>query len=103
MSDDKLFDFIVARSKTRETSTLTIATIAASASLILLALYFQPVIQTNENYSNLIRIMGILFPVIGIAYNEVTSRTIQDADQIWIRNKILNETPKESKNDVEKT
>jgi len=96
LTDDKLFDFIVARSRTRETSTLTIATIAASASLILLALYF----QADQEQKILILIMGILFPSLGIAYREVTNKTIHEEDQTWIRKYLLKnlEDAKKNKN-----
>lgn len=79
---EKLLDLLERRARTRETSSLTIATIAASASLILLGIFFQ-IDKEVENYDYirwLVGIIGFVFPVIGLAYKEVTDYTIQEHD-----------------------
>jgi len=89
MSDDKIFDLLVSRTLTRETSTLTILTITASASLILIPLFYQIYQELNWAFG----IIGILFPIFGLLYREVTYRTIQRDDYNEIRN-IVNDTKK---------
>ena len=96
----KLYDTLLARKETRTTSTLTIATIASSASLLLFIFYFQaPMIiledtqdglevipdSLKKEIKNIIPALGILFPIIGIFYHDITYRTITKFD-----NKILN-------------
>jgi len=76
---EKLLDLLERRARTRETSTLTIATVASSASLILLGVFFN--IPIDDQYHRwLLGIMGFVFPLIGLAYREVTYYTIQEHD-----------------------
>lgn len=89
MSDDKMFDYILARSRTRESSTLTVATVASSASLILLALYMQIITQPDfwltQDQDILIKTAGCIFIVLGIAYRDFTALTIHGDDEHWLR------------------
>ena len=48
--NDSMFQYILARSRTRETSILAVATIASSASLILLGLFIQIQIEVTGCY-----------------------------------------------------
>ena len=76
MTEDKLFNLLVARIQTRETSTLAITIIAASASLILLGF----VCQVNEEQRIPLVCIGIIYPILGILYREITYATIQKND-----------------------
>ena len=84
MSYDKLYDMILARRETRTTTTLTMATIASSASLLLFIFYLQPE-NLDVKSKILIPILGIVFPLIGISYREITYKYIHKHD-----NTILN-------------
>jgi len=76
MTEDKLFNLLVSRTLTRETSTLTISTVTASASLILIPLFC----QVDQDLSWYFGIIGIIFPIFGLLYREATYRTIQKDD-----------------------
>lgn len=84
MSDDKIFDLLVSRTLTRETSTLAILIVSASASLILLPLFC----QSGSELKWLFGIMAIIFPILGILFREVTYRTIQEDDYNEIRKRV---------------
>jgi len=84
MSDDKTFDLLVSRTLTRETSTLAILIVSASASLILLPLFC----QSGSELKWLFGIMAITFPILGILFREVTYRTIQEDDYNEIRQRV---------------
>jgi len=81
MTEDKLFNLLVARTQTRETSTLAVVIIAASTSLVLLGF----VCPVNDEQRNYIACIGILYPLLGIAYREITYVTIQNHDYDKIR------------------
>jgi len=76
MAEDKLFDLLVARIQTRETSTLAIVIIAASTSLILLGF----VCQIDVEQRTPLVIIGILYPILGMSFREIAYRTIQNHD-----------------------
>lgn len=78
MSDDKLFNYLVSRVQGRESASIALATIASSASLVLLGLSIHPQSLTKV-------VLGVGFVFIGFAYNEITFRTIQrnDLKTIW--------------------
>ena len=96
MSDE--FNYRLQRSRTRESSILTIATIASSASLVLFALLFQAQVQVEsseggysdslDRYTSWIQIMGIMFAIVGILYRDVTALSIQRTDECFIRQKV---------------
>lgn len=94
MTNDKLFEFLLTRLTTRETASLAFATIASSASLVLLAF--------GKDIADfwLIPVIGILFPAFGIAYIEITNHTIHKYDHELIR-RIIKDDP-ETKLDSEK-
>lgn len=79
--DGKLLDVLIARTQTRETSTLAISMIAASTSLILLAFVCQP----NGEQQNLLAGVGILYPILGMSFREIAMRTMQNHDWKHIR------------------
>lgn len=89
MSQDDEFQYRLARSRTREASTLTIATVASSASLVLLGLYIQAQIEVNWNLAPEIKLwiagVGIAFSAVGIIYREVTAKTIHRIDENWLK------------------
>jgi len=76
VTKDKLFNLLVARTQTRETSTLAITIIAASASLVLLGFACQVV---EEDRIPLV-IIGILYPTLGMVFREFIYQTIQKHD-----------------------
>ena len=86
---DAFFDYILARSRARESSTLTLATVAASISLVLFALYIQADIEPEPNeqaaifakYKYWISCTGLLFALVGISYRAITAHTIHRWDQ----------------------
>jgi len=81
MTEDRLFSLLVARTQTRETSTLAVVIIAASTSLILLGF----VCLVNEGQRNYIACIGILYPILGILYREIAYATLQNRDLKQIR------------------
>ena len=93
--NDKALDVLIARTNTRETSTLTIVTVAASASLILLGLYSQDSLQPSWIIGGL----GMAFPILGLIYRTITYYTIQKDDYDEIRNRIPSKDHKIIKNE----
>jgi len=98
VSDENLFDFMVARSQARQTNTLAIASIASSASLVLFILNFQGPKPLEDS----IFVLGVLFPLLGFAYYEIKQKTIQNSDFSWILKKIDEQTPNNEKEKVKK-
>lgn len=103
MTDEKLFQYLVSRVQVRETSTLTVAAIASSASIILLGLYFSPSLLDEEmtQERNIIFWVGILSPIIGFSYFEIIFATQQSWDYNTI-NKMIREETKLSKYELHK-
>jgi len=109
---DEEFQYLNTRIHTREHSTLTIATVAASASLICFTLYvqqktellslpFQSTINIQQQLVNfllliqnrcemiyLIGILGFSLALLGVLYREVTVFTIDIKDYNALRNRI---------------
>jgi hypothetical protein len=84
-TDFHLAEMIQARINTRETSTLTIATVAASASLVLLALAANPESSFAYTHHAWLRFAGFLFALLGIIYRELTILTADAADYSRLR------------------
>lgn len=84
--DEKVFNAVLNQISSRETANLALATIASSASLVLLGLVLNDFIKIVNN-ENLwwISILGILFPLLSLAHNEITRLTIHTRQQEWIR------------------
>lgn len=99
MSDEKLFQYLVSRIQTRETSTHTVATIASSASLILFVLFFSDNLSDVEELT--IRLLGIILPIIGFAYFEVVFGTQQRWDYENLREIINKESTTFSKEKID--
>lgn len=74
--DNMLFDYILSGVRTRESSTLVIATVASSASLVLLALN----LDNSNTLFTLYAAAGFWFPIIGFVYREITINSIDHAD-----------------------
>ncbi len=83
MSDDKILDLLISRTLTRETTTLTILVVTASVSLIFLPLFC----QSGSDLKWLFGCLGIIFPILGILYREITYKTIQQDDYDEIKNR----------------
>ena len=84
----RLAEMIQARINTREASTLTIAAVAASASLVLLALAASPESSYAHTHHAWLRFAGFLFALLGILYRETTILTVDAADHARL-NEIL--------------
>lgn len=80
MTNENLLNALVSRVASRETASIALITISSTASLVLLGY----VIDFKDQYG-WISVLGILFPIIAFAYDEVTRLTIQKSDQKWIR------------------
>jgi len=80
MSDEKLFHYLASRIQTRETSIHTIAIITSSASLLLFVLYFSGDFSSTIQDEVIVRLLGILLPLIGFSYFEVVFGTQQRWD-----------------------
>jgi len=91
MKYEKLYDMILARRETRTITTQNLAIIASSASLLLLILYLPDAKDLQKNFGNLIPVLGIIFPIIGITYHEITYRTIHRFDNEILNNLVLND------------
>lgn len=94
MSDDKipdrLFDYVLTRVRTRESSTLVIATVTTSASLVFFALasdskFIDPILIPFIPW------IAVFTAWLGIAYREVTILTIDQADYNDIHCMLKNE------------
>lgn len=83
-SNSRLAEMIQARIGTRESSTLTIATVAASASLVLLALSASPGSYNSTTHHSWLRFGGFLFALLGILYRETTILTIDAQDHAML-------------------
>jgi len=92
MTDENLFQYLLSRVQTRESSTLGLATIASSASLILFGIYFS--FNIDEQIKNVVWWLGLLLPIIGFTYFEVTFAT----QQSWDYKNILKQIKKDLKN-----
>jgi len=75
MSSERKFQELLAEVTTRANTTLTIAVLASSASLVL----FGIANRTNPDFE-LISSAGVLFPVLGVLYRELTILSIDTAD-----------------------
>ena len=100
MAEDKLFQFLVSRVNVRETSTLTVASITSSASVILWGLY----LQLFDKYVDLefVRVFGIILPILGYAYFETTFATQQRWDFDEINKMIKNDTEPDKYDNLKK-
>lgn len=87
MSYDKLYDQLLARKETRESSTLSLVTLASSASLILFIFF----LNDEGEHRVLINILGILFPLIAIIYREINFYYIQAHDNTVLNAILLKE------------
>lgn len=85
-ADEKLLHLLISRRSARESSSLTFLVISSSASLVLLGFILN---CCNLEEFWFIPIFGILFPVLGLLYSEITNRTIQKYDHDQIRKLIL--------------
>lgn len=75
------FNYRLSRLNSRESSSIALAGIASSASLVLLGLQLQPDVLPNTAMTTL----GISFSFLGFAYNEITCRTLLQRDNEKIK------------------
>ena len=88
-NDDKLFQYILGRLQNRESASTTLTIIASSASLVFLS-----IILTKDSIQLFpYVVIGILFPTIGIIYNELTYRGIHTNDHYKIQKLIEKQYP----------
>jgi len=102
VSYDKLYDQLLARKESRESSTLTMVAIASSASLLLFIFYVGNLDKITPDLilSNIIQIIGIVFPLLGIFYREITFRSIQAHDNTILNAILLRDVPDVSQHDI---
>lgn len=89
----RLFEYVLARSAARESSILAVASIAASASLVLFGLYLQVLCDDNVCGNKLtqdfidipVKIIGILFAITGLAYRAITAHGIHKDHENWLK------------------
>jgi len=91
VDDAKLFQYLVSRVQVRETATLTLTTIASSASLILFGLFFSFGFSGTDQ--EIVRFIGIISPILGFAYFEIVFAT----QQSWDYHEISEMIKKDSK------
>jgi uncharacterized membrane protein len=70
---------ILSRMNTRESSTLTFATVAASASLVVLALTIERHLEMP--FYLWLQLIGLVFAILGFAYREITDRSFDVAER----------------------
>ncbi len=98
MSDDRFFNYLSSRVSSRESASLALVGLSSSSSLVFLGLVFEKL--TTASYWEFFFI-GILFPSLGFAYNEITNRGIHKDDQ-HIINELIKEEDKEKWNTEKK-
>ena len=102
MDNEKLFQYLVSRVQVRESSTLTIASIASSASIILWGLYLSLIYSDIEIDLEFARVVGIILPILGYAYFEISFTTQQRWDYDEITRMIKEDTPSDKQDDLKK-
>lgn len=83
---DRLFNYLSARVSSRESASLSLVGIASSASLVLLGLVFEKITTAYWEFFSI----GIVFPSLAFAYNEITNRGLHKDDQKVINDLIKN-------------
>lgn len=73
---DRLFNYLTSRLANRESASLALAGFAATASLVFLGLIF-----TKNYFLWEFFFIGIIFPILAFAYNEITNRGLHKDDQ----------------------
>ena len=73
-------NLVMGRINTRETSTLTVATLAASVSLVLLALVVPLSTPNARIYHLWLRLAGFLLALLGVLYRETTIHTVDQRE-----------------------
>jgi hypothetical protein len=89
--NDRLADRILARINTRENSTLTIATVTASGSLVLLGLVVSTATPGNSTSHLFLRFGAFAVATLGILYRETTILTVDRCD--WAQISQLEDMP----------
>ena len=77
------FQYRLSRLNARESSSIGLATIASSASLVLLGISFS--LSLDALHITELTIIGVSFICLGFAYNEVTCRTILKNDNDFFK------------------
>lgn len=93
---DRLFNYLTARTSSRESASLALVGLASSSSLVFLGL-----ISIKNNFYWEFFFIGILFPSLGFAYNEITNRGIHKDDQKVINN-LIKSTDENAWKEIEK-
>lgn len=87
MSNPEKDSFFVSRIATRESSTLTFATVAASSSLVVLALVID---RKPQSVYPWVSVIGMLFSLLGTVYREATVWSIDNAEYEEISDELHN-------------
>ena len=80
--DEKVFNYLISRVSSRESASIAVISLASSASLIFLGLTYE------KHFLWEFFIIGISFPALAYAYNEITNRGLHQDDQKAINNLI---------------
>lgn len=86
--DDKIFNYLSSRISSRESASIAVVGLASSSSLVFLGLIFSKDTFSWEFFS-----IGILFPALAFAYNEITNRGLHQDDQNIINTLIKKTDP----------
>jgi hypothetical protein len=73
--EDLVFDHLLSRMASRESASIAVVSLTASASLIFLAFF------TNEAFYWESFSIGIIFPTLAFIHNEITNRELHRDDQ----------------------
>ena len=93
--DEKVFNYLISRVSNRESASIAVISLASSASLIFLGL-------TSENFHWEFFVIGVSFPALAFAYNELTNRYLHQDDQNAINDLIEKTNPWEWENKTKK-
>ena len=76
--NDKIFQYWLTELRQRESSTITVVAITSAVSIIMLALFLQPVLigqPIEQDWGSLLAIgAGLTFGIIGLSYREISKK-----------------------------
>lgn len=83
MNEDRLLQFVLSRMETRTSVSNATTTVASSASLVLIALFFS--LEMKDEFAPFMIILGIIFPLLAIVFIEISYKTIHRRDHDIVR------------------
>lgn len=94
--DDRVFDYLISRTSSRESASIAVVGLASSSSLVFLGL-----ISSQNNFHWEFFAIGIIFPVLAFTYNEITNRGLHKDDQKIINDLIAKTNSEKWKHETE--